>query len=155
MNNMAPTINLDVLWSDGMPGADEAKRKITAKKNRTATAMAPNTVMILTGNVMLEAEILTLLLGTAIYSDSRNNLELKYALYRKVPAKNSVECMAKRSKHTKLKAKSAKLSPKSEKLTPSNRRMSSEDFLKKAERLWRAGPEVKYRYPDSWQRALD
>jgi hypothetical protein len=35
------------------------------------------------------------------------------------------------------------------------RTLSSEEFLKKADRMWRAGPAVKYKDPDAWQRALD
>jgi hypothetical protein len=56
--------------------------------------------------------------------------------------------MAKQSKHACKTSKSVKLAP-------SKKRMSSEAFLKKANKLWRAGPKVKYPYPDSWQRALD
>jgi len=52
--------------------------------------------------------------------------------------------MAKRSKQTR-----------SVKLTPSKKHLSSEDFLKKADKLWRAGPPVKYKDPDSWQKAQD
>ena len=52
--------------------------------------------------------------------------------------------MGKRSKQTK-----------SPKLTVSKRNISSKDFLKKAERLWRAGPAVKYKDPDAWQKALN
>jgi hypothetical protein len=52
MNSRKPTINLDVLWSEGTLCADDAKRKITAKKNKIETAMAPNTVMIFTNNVL-------------------------------------------------------------------------------------------------------
>jgi hypothetical protein len=36
------------------------------------------------------------------------------------------------------------------KFTPPKRRLSSKDFLKSAEKLWRAGPEVRYKNPDSW-----
>ncbi len=50
--------------------------------------------------------------------------------------------MAKRSKQRK-----------SSKLTPAKKRLSSEDFLKSVGKLWRAGPEVKYKDPDAWQRA--
>lgn len=52
MNSRKPTINLDMLCSEGILGADDAKRKITAKKNRIETAMPPNTVMIFTNNVL-------------------------------------------------------------------------------------------------------
>jgi len=31
------------------------------------------------------------------------------------------------------------------------RRLSSRDFLEKASKLWRAGPEVRYIDPDSWR----
>jgi hypothetical protein len=48
--------------------------------------------------------------------------------------------MAKRSKQRK-----------SSKLTPPKRRLSSKDFLESAEKLWRAGPEVRYRNPDAWR----
>jgi hypothetical protein len=41
------------------------------------------------------------------------------------------------------------------KLAPAKKNLSSSDFLKKADKMWRAGPAVKYNYPDSWQRALD
>jgi hypothetical protein len=60
MNNIAPTINLELRWSDGILGADEARRNITAKKKRTATAMVPNIVIIFTDKVLHEAAILTL-----------------------------------------------------------------------------------------------
>jgi hypothetical protein len=57
--------------------------------------------------------------------------------------------MAKRSKHiTKANARAIKL-------TPSKEHLSSKNFLKKADTLWREGPPVKYKYPDAWQRALD
>jgi hypothetical protein len=62
----------------------------------------------------------------------------------------SVKNMAKRSKHTVKTTHRTAV-----KLTPSKKRLSSEDFLKKADKLWRQGPEVKYKYPDSWQRSLD
>ena len=45
--------------------------------------------------------------------------------------------------------------PKSVKLAASKKHLSSKDFLKKADRLWRAGPAVKYKDPDAWQRALN
>jgi len=52
--------------------------------------------------------------------------------------------MGKRSKQTK-----------SVKLVGSEKHLSSKDFLKKADRLWRAGPAVKYKDPDAWQKALN
>jgi hypothetical protein len=52
--------------------------------------------------------------------------------------------MAKRSKV------SVKTTAKSVKLMPSKRRLTSEEFLKKADKLWREGPLVKYRDPDAW-----
>jgi hypothetical protein len=57
--------------------------------------------------------------------------------------------MAKRSRQAN------KTTARAIKLTPSKKRLSSEDFLKKADKLWREGPVVKYKYPDAWQRALD
>jgi len=45
--------------------------------------------------------------------------------------------------------------PKSIKLAGSKKHLSSKDFLKKADRLWRAGPAVKYKDPDAWQKALN
>jgi hypothetical protein len=57
--------------------------------------------------------------------------------------------MAKRSKHI------SKATPREIKLTSSKKRLSSKDFLKKANEIWREGPKVKYKYPDVWQRALD
>ena len=30
------------------------------------------------------------------------------------------------------------------------KRLSSEDFLKRAEELWQAGPKVKYQNPNAW-----
>jgi hypothetical protein len=57
--------------------------------------------------------------------------------------------MAKRSKHV------TKATAGAIKLTPSKEHLSSKDFLKKADKLWREGPRVKYKYPDAWQRALD
>jgi hypothetical protein len=51
--------------------------------------------------------------------------------------------MEKASKHRKSK------------LTPPKKRLSSDDFLKSAQKLWRAGPEVKYKNPDAWQRNID
>jgi len=56
----------------------------------------------------------------------------------------SVQIMGKRSKQTKP-----------TKLTVSRKHLSSKDFLKKADRLWRAGPAVKYKDPDAWQRAIN
>lgn len=149
MNNKAPTINLDVLWSDGTSGADEAKRNITAKKKRTATAMAPNTAMIFTITCVIEAYNLTLRLEKKTYSDSRNNLNHETRLISKNQV-HTVRCMtmAKRSKQTKHTSKSIKL-------TPSKKHLSSEDFLKKADKLWRSGPSVRYKDPDAWQRALN
>jgi len=47
--------------------------------------------------------------------------------------------MEKRSKRTKA-----------VRLASSKKRLSSEEFLKKADKLWRTGPEVKYQNPDSW-----
>ncbi len=47
--------------------------------------------------------------------------------------------MAKRSRKTK-----------SSKLAPQKERLSSADFIKSADKLWKAGPEVKYKNPDSW-----
>jgi len=44
---------------------------------------------------------------------------------------------------------------KSAKLAGSKKHLSSKDFLKKADRLWRAGPAVKYKDPDGWQRAIN
>jgi len=52
--------------------------------------------------------------------------------------------MAKRSKL------SIKTTAKSVKLTQSKRHLSSEEFLKKADKLWREGPLVKYKDPDAW-----
>ena len=52
--------------------------------------------------------------------------------------------MAKRSKV------SVKTTAKSVKLIPSTRRLTSEEFLKKADKLWREGPLVKYKDPDAW-----
>jgi hypothetical protein len=70
---------------------------------------------------------------------------LKHGLYPKIRCINLGDInMAKRSKTTRT-----------VKLTPSKKRLSSEDFLKKADKLWREGPPVKYKYPDAWQRALD
>jgi hypothetical protein len=57
--------------------------------------------------------------------------------------------MAKRSKHV------TKATARAIKLTSSKEHLSSKEFLKKADMLWREGPKVKYRYPDAWQRALD
>jgi hypothetical protein len=57
--------------------------------------------------------------------------------------------MAKRSKHV------TKATARVIKLTSSKKHLSSKDFLKKADKLWREGPKVKYRYPDAWQRALE
>jgi hypothetical protein len=56
--------------------------------------------------------------------------------------------MAKRSKQADKTARSIKL-------TASKKHLSSEDFLKKADKLWREGFVVKYKYPDGWQRAID
>jgi hypothetical protein len=57
--------------------------------------------------------------------------------------------MAKRSKDiTKATARAIKL-------TSSKEHLSSKDFLKKADKLWREGPKVKYNYPDAWQRVLE
>jgi hypothetical protein len=56
--------------------------------------------------------------------------------------------MAKRSRQTKQGSKPIKL-------TPSKKHLSSEDFLKKADKLWKSGPAVKYKDPDAWQRALN
>ena len=53
--------------------------------------------------------------------------------------------MAKRSKQA------SKTTAKPIKLTPSKKHLSSEDFLKKADKLWREGPAVRYKYPDAWQ----
>jgi hypothetical protein len=44
--------------------------------------------------------------------------------------------------------------PKSAKLKPAKKRMSSEAFLKKANKIYQAGPPVKYTSPDAWNRAL-
>jgi len=52
--------------------------------------------------------------------------------------------MAKRSKL------SIKTTAKPVKLTSSKRHLSSEEFLKKADKLWREGPIVKYKDPDAW-----
>ena len=56
--------------------------------------------------------------------------------------------MAKRSKHTKHTSKPIKL-------TPSKQHLSSEDFLKKADKLWRSGPAVRYKDPDTWHKAIN
>jgi hypothetical protein len=45
--------------------------------------------------------------------------------------------------------------PKSTKLIESKKHLSSKEFLKKANKLWRAGPAVKYKDPDAWQRAIN
>jgi hypothetical protein len=75
---------------------------------------------------------------------------LKHGLYLKIRCiKHGEMKMAKRSKQVN------KATARSIKLTPSKRHLSSEDFLKKANKLWRDGPPVKYKYPDAWQRALD
>lgn len=52
--------------------------------------------------------------------------------------------MAKRSKLL------IKTTNKPVKLTSSKRHLSSEEFLKKADKLWREGPIVKYKDPDAW-----
>jgi hypothetical protein len=52
--------------------------------------------------------------------------------------------MAKRSKQA------IKTIAKQVKLTSPKRRLSSEAFLKKADKLWREGPLVKYKDPDAW-----
>jgi hypothetical protein len=85
-----------------------------------------------------------------IYPDSRNNLSLETPfISEKWVVKLGDMNMAKRSKHeTKAKARAIKL-------TPSKEHLSSKDFLKKADKLWREGPKVKYKYSDAWQRALD
>jgi hypothetical protein len=57
--------------------------------------------------------------------------------------------MAKRSKQA------SKTTAKPIKLAPSKKHLSSEDFLKKADKLWREGPAVRYKDPDAWQRAQD
>ncbi len=35
-----------------------------------------------------------------------------------------------------------------------NTKLSSEDFLKKVDKMWKPGPQVKYTRPDAWDRAL-
>jgi hypothetical protein len=52
--------------------------------------------------------------------------------------------MAKRSKQIK-----------SARLTTPKKHLSSKEFLKKADKLWRAGPKVRYKDPDAWQRSLN
>jgi hypothetical protein len=44
---------------------------------------------------------------------------------------------------------------KSVKTNTAKKRLSSEDFLKKANKMWQAGPPVKYTAPDSWQRPMN
>jgi hypothetical protein len=48
-----------------------------------------------------------------------------------------------------------KANKRKSKLTPPKKRLSSDDFLKSAQKLWRAGPEVKYKNPDAWRRNID
>jgi hypothetical protein len=106
--------------------------------------MAPNTVTILTDTCVIEASNLTLRLKTLTYSGPRNKPSQKHALYPKNRASISVQTLGKRSKQ-----------PKSTKFTASKNHLSSKDFLKKADRLWRAGPAVKYKDPDAWQKAIN
>jgi len=86
----------------------------------------------------------------AIYSGSRNNINVETPFI----SENGViklgdMHMAKRSE------RATKATARAIKLTPSKKHLSSKDFLKKADNLWREGPRVKYKYPDSWQRALE
>jgi len=75
----------------------------------------------------------------ATYFVSAIDSNPKHALYREIRLLKLVKRMEKRSKRTRA-----------VRLASSKKRLSSEDFLKKADKLWRAGPEVKYQHPDSW-----
>ena len=44
---------------------------------------------------------------------------------------------------------------KSVRLPSPGAHLSSEAFLKKADKLWQSGPIVKYKNPDSWQRKVE
>lgn len=37
----------------------------------------------------------------------------------------------------------------------SEKHLSSEDFFKKVDKMWKPGPQVKYISPDSWNRAIE
>lgn len=37
----------------------------------------------------------------------------------------------------------------------SKKNLSSEDFLKKVDGMWKPGPQVKYNSPDSWNRTSE
>jgi len=73
------------------------------------------------------------------YSVSTIDSNPKHALYQEIRLLKLVKRMEKRSKRTRA-ARPAS----------SKKQLSSEEFLKKADKLWRAGPEVKYQNPDSW-----
>jgi len=113
-------------------GADatvDASAKITAKKNNTATAMAPNTAISFT-KFGVTAQDLNLTLASKEYLVFQNKCGFGTCLITKKPV-------------SKLSLEEAYYMRK---------RTTSKEFLKGYNEIYQKGPTLKYNNPDGWSR---